>query len=1186
MGARKEVFISATSADLGSYRQVAKEAVLTLGAHPIEEKNFPTDYRELQALLARRLDPCDAIIHLVGFYYGGEPNAPPDTPRRSWTQWEYYRATKGGHHKPVYRFLARENCHFDAQPTEDAEKQWLQREHREYLKTPGGPIYYEFSTPEELRVLILSIDELRKLVRPRRARIPFLPMGEKFTGRRRFLETLQQDLTAGTALVVTQPISVYADGGVGKTALAVELGWRLFEARQFDFVLFLNASTPETLDAELASLCASDVLDLPEQTDKEQETRRAAVMRYLSTVENGRLTLLILDNADSNEARKAVRELLPKVVTCAVLITSRFSGNLSGIRRNELPLFDRAESREYLRTHLQPGLLAKARDQAVLDAVAEQVDHLPLALELVVSYMHETSQSAAEWIEEWRKTPGPTIKHYDPDVVNYPVSLARVWEQSIGRLSQSASELMHWLVWMAPRPAGLPIEVFKTSEDWLSLRVVLRELAKASLIGWPPAAEEIFIHRILQAVTRNHLSEREKTASLDGALAKIQAALPPPDWSRKGWQLWERLAPHCRTLLNHLRGHVLEPKATWIMNDLGLWLSYRAEHGEAEPLHQRALAIKEESLGPEHPDVAVSLNNLASLYDNQGQFPKAERLHQRALTIWEKALGPEHPNMAASFNNLALLYYNQGQYGKAEPLYQRALAIKEKVMGPKHPSVATSLDNLVTLYYTQGQYAKAEPICQRGLAIREKAFGQEHPDVADSLNNLARLYKTLGQYAKAEPLYRRALAIDEKSFGPEYPDLATSLNNLAGLLSDTNRLVEAEPLYRRALAITEKSFGPDHRDVATSLNNLAALLSEINRLAEAEPLYRRALAIMEKSFGPEHPNVAKGLNNLAALLSEINRLAEAEPLYRRALAIDENSFGPDHPHVAICLNNLAALLYDANRLAEAEPLYRRALVIDEKSFGPEHPNVAIRLNNLALLLSTTNRLTEAESLYRRALAIKEKSFGPEHPDVATGLNNLAELLRATNRLTEAEPLYRRALAITEKSFGPEHPDVATGLNNLALLLTTTNRLTEAESLYRHALAITEKSFGPEHPDVAIRLNNLAELLRATNRLTEAEPLYRRALAIDEKSFGPEHPNVARGLNNLALLLSTTNRMAEAEPLCRRALAIFEKSFGPNHPHFRTTINNYAGLLAAIGMSEDAIVARALSAIKGEPDEVS
>jgi Domain of unknown function (DUF4062) len=565
MGARKEVFISATSADLGSYRQVAKEAVLTLGAHPIEEKNFPTDYRELQALLARRLDPCDAIVHLVGFYYGGEPKAPPDTPRRSWTQWEYYRATQGECRKPVYRFLARENCHFDAQPTEDAEKQRLQREHREHLRTPGGPIYYEFSTPEELRVLILSINELRELVRPRHVRIPFLPMREKFAGRRQFLETLQQDLTMGNARGVAQPICVYADGGVGKTALAVELGWRLFEAQQFDFVLFLNASTPETLDAELASLCASDALDLPEQTSKEQATRRAGAMRYLSTVENGRLTLLILDNADSDEARKAVRELLPKVANCAVLITSRFSGPLVGVRRQGLALFDTEESREYLLTHLDSGLLAKASGQAVLDAVAEEVDHLPLALELVVSYMRETNQSAAEWLEEWRKTPDPTIKHYDPDGVNYPVSLARVWEQSYGRLSQSARELMHWLVWMAPHPAGLPLEAFKTSGDWLSLRAALSELTKASLIGWPPGADEISIHRVLQAVTRSRLSEQEKTASLEGALATIQTALASPDdWDEKGWRLWEQLAPHCRTLLDHLSGHVLEPKAMWI----------------------------------------------------------------------------------------------------------------------------------------------------------------------------------------------------------------------------------------------------------------------------------------------------------------------------------------------------------------------------------------------------------------------------------------------------------------------------------------------------------------------------------------------------------------------------------------------------------------------------------------------
>ena len=82
---------------------------------------------------------------------------------------------------------------------------------------------------------------------------------------------------------------------------------------------------------------------------------------------------------------------------------------------------------------------------------------------------------------------------------------------------------------------------------------------------------------------------------------------------------------------------------------------------KAEPLHQRALAIMEKSLGPKHPDVAASLNNLANLYLNLGDYAKAEPLQQRALAIWEKSLGPEHPNVAGSFHNLANLYKQPGR---------------------------------------------------------------------------------------------------------------------------------------------------------------------------------------------------------------------------------------------------------------------------------------------------------------------------------------------------------------------------------------------------------------------------------------------------------------------------------------------------------------------------------------------
>jgi tetratricopeptide (TPR) repeat protein len=78
------------------------------------------------------------------------------------------------------------------------------------------------------------------------------------------------------------------------------------------------------------------------------------------------------------------------------------------------------------------------------------------------------------------------------------------------------------------------------------------------------------------------------------------------------------------------------------------------------------------------------------LYDNQGQYAKVEPLYQRALAIREKALGPEHPDVATSLNHLAWLYHNQGQYAKAEPLYERTLAICEKAFGEDHPNVGVT----------------------------------------------------------------------------------------------------------------------------------------------------------------------------------------------------------------------------------------------------------------------------------------------------------------------------------------------------------------------------------------------------------------------------------------------------------------------------------------------------------------
>jgi tetratricopeptide (TPR) repeat protein len=96
-------------------------------------------------------------------------------------------------------------------------------------------------------------------------------------------------------------------------------------------------------------------------------------------------------------------------------------------------------------------------------------------------------------------------------------------------------------------------------------------------------------------------------------------------------------------------------------------------------------------LGPEHPDTALILNNLAVLYDHVGNYAKAEPLLRQTLQIWQKVRGPKHPDIALILNKLAVLYEQVGDYTKAEPFYQQALQIRTKVLGPEHPNTATSL---------------------------------------------------------------------------------------------------------------------------------------------------------------------------------------------------------------------------------------------------------------------------------------------------------------------------------------------------------------------------------------------------------------------------------------------------------------------------------------------------------------
>jgi tetratricopeptide (TPR) repeat protein len=108
----------------------------------------------------------------------------------------------------------------------------------------------------------------------------------------------------------------------------------------------------------------------------------------------------------------------------------------------------------------------------------------------------------------------------------------------------------------------------------------------------------------------------------------------------------------------------------------------RHRYADAERLLKRSMAVTEKAFGPDHPDVAQALNNLAAVYVRQGHNADAERLFKRSVVTFEKTLGPNHPDLAGILENLAGLYKDQGRYPDAIALFKRSMTIRAKAGSP------------------------------------------------------------------------------------------------------------------------------------------------------------------------------------------------------------------------------------------------------------------------------------------------------------------------------------------------------------------------------------------------------------------------------------------------------------------------------------------------------------------------
>jgi tetratricopeptide (TPR) repeat protein len=816
--------VSSTYKELIEQRRVVREEMPNFRSLPIamEDDAALPDQDLIDASLAK-VDEADAYVGLIGYRYGQTPVCKSRNPKEfSLTELEFRHAVE--RNLPICMFIMHDEYLIPKSALKEKRDEEKLRAFLELVKKDR--IYAEFLSVEDLKPKVIkSLGRLREALENRAAsrakasvdadtKSPAKPLAESnipirvpehFLGREDSLRAIASALAGKEGRVAIT--ALHGLRGVGKTTLAA--AYALNKSADYRATWWIRAQTPDTMRADLVALGVR--LGWVGAEDKE-EPALGVVKEKLRT--DGERLLLIFDNANN---AKELGPFLPQAGAAKLLITST-APNWGGVAKPvEIEVWDKEVGAKFLIART-----GRAKEPSEAEKLSEALGGLPLAHEQAAAYCERLGIGLGEYLKRFAASSGKLLDSEKDAPADYPLTVAKTLALAIeqaAKIHPAAEPLLVHAALLAPEP--IPLFLFseareKFGEPLASLLAgdgldeAIAALRAFALIDREEIADErepeisfdtIRLHRLVREVAARR-GEGENLVAARRALLEAVAAVYPRDvfYNPKTWPRARRLDALALALVGGgdepQRG--AEAEASYLSTMLA---SYRqgalAAYAQARLLFERALAIDEKTLGPEHHETATSLNNLALLLKTQGDVAAARPLYERVLRITEKALGPEHPNMATSLNNLALLLRDQGDLASAQFHLERALAIRKKVCGPEHPDTANSLNSVALLLAARGDHDGAQPLFERTLAICEKTLGPEDPRTNLTRGNLAQLLLENGDAIQALPLAEAARAAHEKILGPDHPWTKESALTTAAALGALGRGGEAAELRAR-----------------------------------------------------------------------------------------------------------------------------------------------------------------------------------------------------------------------------------------------------------------------------------------------------------------------------------------------------------------------------------------------------
>jgi tetratricopeptide (TPR) repeat protein len=775
-----------------------------------------------------------------------------------------------------------------------------------------------------------------------------------------------------------------AQGGTGKTQLAVEFTHAMWNTRAVEVLVWVNAASRESVITGFAQ--AANTVD----ASNPDEDAEAAAARFVSWLAHTRRPWALV--IDDLTALADLEDLWPAGPCGRVVITTRLPAHTFDSRVLEsrhlagrpfghqdlmvIPVtgMNRREALSYLDSRLNeyPDQRIEALD------LGEDLDGLPLALAQAAAVLTVRSQTC----REYRVQLAERLPHM-PDVPGVSASVLATWSIAAECAHELPPAGLAWptLVLAAMLDHhGIPEAVLTSPAacsyiagrpstagevDRAMVRAAVGNLARAGLVSVDPvsAVRTVQMHASVQAAVRAYLPstdlEQVVLAAADALLetwpdgdggpdqapldqaqldqAQLdQAQLNQAQLNQTQLQLDQALRDCTSTLRAHDGGTMWKPEAHPLLFRAGRSLEHGRLTDSAIAYWKSMVATSTRLLGPAHAHAVTARDQLATAYESAGRSADAISVFQGALADWERNFGPEHAGTIAARGRLAHAYCSAGQPADAVALYQRTVADSIRLLGAGHPVTLDARASAADAYQTAGKSREAISAYESLLSDAERHLGLGHPTTLGARARLGAAYAANGQLREAAGQYERAVADQERMHGRDHRDTIAARASLASVLRAAGKHKDAIAQYERVLADRERVEGADHPDTIAARANLAYAYRAANRFKDAVPQYERTLADRIRIQGQDHRDTLTARSNLAACYQQARRLTDAIPQYERALADSERMLGEGDLATLTTRCNLATAYYTAGRLNDVVTVLQRALTDCEKYLGPDH----------------------------------------------------------------------------------------------------------------------------------------------------------------------------------------------------------------------------------------------------------